>query len=42
MEALVSEKRRELMETVASMDWHLAAALCSNRPISAADLQVCG
>jgi elongation factor G len=42
MEALVSEKRRELIETVAPVDNKLAKAFCSERPISAADLQVCG
>ena len=42
MEALVSEKRRELIETVAPVDDKLAKAFCSERPISSADLQVCG
>ena len=37
----MSEKRRELVETVVPVDNKLAKAFCSERPISAADLQVC-
>jgi hypothetical protein len=42
MEALVSEKRHELIETVSEVDGKLAKAFCSGTPISAADLEVCG
>lgn len=39
MEALVAEKRRELIETVSEVDDKLAAAFLGEVPISAADLQ---
>jgi len=42
MEALVSEKRRELIETVSKVDDKLAEAFCSDKPISSSDLEVCG
>jgi len=42
MEALVSEKRHELIKTVSEVDGKLAEAFCSGTPISAADLEVCG
>ena len=42
MEALVSEKRHELIKTVLEVDDKLAEAFCSDKPISAADLEVCG
>ncbi|RHN74497.1 putative P-loop containing nucleoside triphosphate hydrolase [Medicago truncatula] len=41
MKALVSEKRRELIETVSKVDEKLAEAFCSDKPISATDLEVC-
>jgi elongation factor G len=41
MKALVSEKRRELIETVLKVDKKLAEAFCSDKPISATDLEVC-
>lgn len=41
MEALVAEKRRELIETVSEVDDILAEAFLSDEPISAADLEVC-
>jgi len=41
MEALVSEKRHELIKTVSEVDDKLAEAFCSDKPISAADLEVC-
>ncbi|KAE9617853.1 putative protein-synthesizing GTPase [Lupinus albus] len=39
MEALVSEKRRELIETVSEIDDKLAEAFLNDEPISAADLE---
>ncbi|RHN72765.1 putative P-loop containing nucleoside triphosphate hydrolase [Medicago truncatula] len=39
MEALVLEKRHELIKTVSDVDDKLAEAFCSGKPISAADLQ---
>ncbi|XP_039686886.1 elongation factor G-2, mitochondrial [Medicago truncatula] len=39
MEALVSEKRHELIKTVSEVDDKLAEAFCSDKPISAADLE---
>ncbi|KEH38266.1 translation elongation factor EF protein [Medicago truncatula] len=39
MKALVSEKRRELIETVSKVDEKLAEAFCSDKPISATDLE---
>ncbi|XP_045804095.1 elongation factor G-2, mitochondrial-like [Trifolium pratense] len=39
MDSLVSEKRRELVETVSQVDDKLAEAFSSDRPISAADLE---
>jgi elongation factor G len=41
MEALVSEKRHELIKTVSEVDGKLAEAFCNGKPISAADLKVC-
>ena len=41
MEALVSEKRHELIKTVSEVDGKLAEAFCNGNPISAADLKVC-
>jgi len=41
MEALVSEKRHELIKTVSEVDSKLAEAFCNGKPISAADLKVC-
>lgn len=41
MEALVAEKRRELIETVSDVDDILAEAFLSDETISAADLEVC-
>lgn len=40
MEALVAEKRRELIETVSEVDDILAEAFLSDEPISDADLEV--
>lgn len=42
MEALVAEKRRELIEVVSEVDDKLAEAFLSDEPISATDLEVCG
>jgi elongation factor G len=42
MEALVSEKRHQLIVTVAHQDTELASAFCRDTPISADELQVCG
>nr|ABD32927.1 Protein synthesis factor, GTP-binding [Medicago truncatula] len=39
MEALVSEKRHELIKTVSEVDGKLAEAFCIGKPISAADLK---
>jgi len=41
MEALVAEKRRELIETVSEVDDKLAEAFLGDETISAADLEVC-
>jgi hypothetical protein len=41
MDALVSEKRHELIKTVSEVDNILAESFCSDKPISAADLEVC-
>lgn len=41
-EALVSEKRRELIKAVSEVDNKLAEAFCIDKPISAVDLEVCG
>lgn len=41
MEALVEEKRRELIETVSEVDDKLAEAFLGDETISAADLEVC-
>lgn len=41
MEALVAEKRRELIETVSEVDDILAEAFLGDETISAADLEVC-
>lgn len=40
MEALVTEKRRELIEMVSEVDDKLAEAFLSDEPISPADLEV--
>lgn len=42
MEAMVAEKRRELIEVVSEVDDKLAEAFLSDEPISSADLEVCG
>jgi len=42
MEALVSEKRRELIQTVSEVDDKLAEAFRCDKPISAPDLEVWG
>ncbi|MCI22543.1 elongation factor G mitochondrial-like, partial [Trifolium medium] len=42
MEALVAEKRRELIENVAPLDDKLAEAFNLKKPISPTDLKVCG
>ena len=42
MEAVVAEKRRELIETVSEVDDQLAEAFLSDEPILSADLEVCG
>ncbi|KAK2394460.1 elongation factor G-2, mitochondrial [Trifolium repens] len=39
MDALVSEKRHELIKTVSEVDNILAESFCSDKPISAADLE---
>ncbi|GAU37088.1 hypothetical protein TSUD_378300, partial [Trifolium subterraneum] len=39
MDTLVLEKRRELIKSVSEVDDKLAAAVCSDMPISAADLE---
>lgn len=41
MEAIVAEKRRELIEVVSEVDDKLADAFLSDEPISSADLAVC-
>jgi len=41
MESLVSRKRRDLIKTVSEVDDKLAEAFSSDKPISAADLEVC-
>ncbi|PPS19887.1 hypothetical protein GOBAR_AA00688 [Gossypium barbadense] len=41
MEAIVAEKRRELIEVVSEVDDKLAEAFLSDEPISPADLEVC-
>ena len=41
MEALVSDKRRELIGTVSEVDDKLAEAFRSGKTISSADLEVC-
>jgi hypothetical protein len=41
MEALVEEKRRELIENVAPLDDKLAEAFSMKKPISPTDLKVC-
>ena len=41
MEALVADKRRELIETVSEVDDKLADAFLSDEPISPGDLEVC-
>ncbi|MCH82952.1 elongation factor G [Trifolium medium] len=41
MDALVSEKRHELIKAVSEVDNILAEAFCSDKPIPAADLEVC-
>lgn len=40
MEAIVTEKRRELIETVSEVDDKLADAFLSEEPISSSDLEV--
>lgn len=41
MEAIVAEKRRELIEVVSEVDDKLAEAFLNDEPISPADLEVC-
>lgn len=41
MEAIVAEKRRELIEMVSEVDDKLAEAFLNDEPISSADLEVC-
>jgi translation elongation factor EF-G len=41
MEALVAEKRRELIETVSEVDDKLAEAFLNDEPISSTELEVC-
>lgn len=41
MEALVAEKRRELIETVSEVDDKLAEAFLNDEPISSTELAVC-
>lgn len=41
MEALVAEKRRELIETVSEVDDKLADVFLSDEPISPSELEVC-
>ena len=41
MEALVAEKRRELIEMVSEVDDKLAEAFLNDEPISSASLEVC-
>ena len=41
MEALVAEKRRELIEVISEVDDKLADAFLADEPISSADLEVC-
>lgn len=41
MEALVAEKRRELIEMVSEVDDKLAEAFLTDEPISSASLEVC-
>lgn len=41
MEALVAEKRRELIETVSEVDDKLAEAFLGDETISPSDLEVC-
>ena len=41
MEAMVAEKRRELIEIVSEVDDKLAEAFLNDEPISSADLEVC-
>lgn len=40
MEALVTDKRRELIETVSEVDDKLAEAFLNEEPISSTDLEV--
>lgn len=41
MEAITSEKRRELIEAVSEVDDKLAESFLNDEPISSADLEVC-
>lgn len=41
MEAIASEKRRELIEAVSEVDDKLAESFLNDEPISSADLEVC-
>lgn len=41
MEAIASEKRRELIEAVSEVDDKLAEAFLNDEPISSAELEVC-